>query len=84
MTDEKHYKLLEEFGNDHSIAKGGGIVVKCSAGYTSMTPVDKDCGCKYEDGNLLHDQLNGASSFLFWLRRKGYDIVQRKANIKKG
>ena len=81
MTDERHYELLEKFSNDHSIAKGGGILVTCSSGYTSMTPVDKEVGCKYEDGNMLCEQISGANSFLFWLRRNGYEI--KKVNKKK-
>jgi hypothetical protein len=75
MTDEQHYQLLEKFANEHSIAIGGGIKVHCSSGYTSYTPVNKDIGCKIEDSNFLNDQLKGADSFIYWLRRNGLKIV---------
>jgi hypothetical protein len=50
--------------------------------HTSYKPVGDVM--KYEDVNYLKSQMDGANSFLFWLRRKGYDIVQKKVNIKKG
>lgn len=82
MTDEKHAQLVQDFANEHSIAMGGGVIVNHSIGHTSYKPVGD--GMKYEDVNYLKSQMDGANSFLFWLRRKGYDIVQKKVNIKKG
>jgi hypothetical protein len=82
MTDEKHAQLVQDFANEHSIAMGGGIIVNHSTVNTSYKPVGD--GMKYEDVNYLKSQMDGASSFLFWLRRNGYDIVQKKVNIKKG
>jgi hypothetical protein len=78
LTDEKQNEFLEAFANEHSIAVGGGIQVTVSSGYTHYTPRQNGGGCKIEDGNFLHDQLSGATSFLYWLRRSGYTIVKEK------
>ena len=80
ITDTKHYELLEEFANGHSIAIGGNIKVNCSPCSTSLKPYDELKGCKIEDANYLNDQIKGADSFLFWLRRKGYIITKNKGN----
>lgn len=77
MTDEQHYKLIEDFANNHSVAIGGRIKVAISSYSTSMNPVNENEGMKFEDINYLSDQISGASSFLFWLRRN--DFVIRKA-----
>jgi hypothetical protein len=80
MTDEKHYRLVEDFANSHSVAIGGGIRVDYSCHHTSYRPQEGRAGMKYEDVNYLKEQIDGASSFLFWLRRNGYDI---KKQIRK-
>lgn len=76
MTDERHAQLVQDFANEHSIAKGGGIIVNHSMHHTSYKPVGD--GMKYEDVNYLKSQIDGANSFLFWLRRNGHEIVRRK------
>ena len=78
MTDEQHYKFLEDFANDHSIAIGGNIKVNCSPHHTSLKPYDELKGCKIEDANYLHEQIRGAESFLFWLRRKNFTLTKSK------
>ena len=78
MTDEQQNKFLEAFANEHSIAIGGGIKVTVASGYTHYLPIESGKGYKIEDGNFLHDQLSGATSFLYWLRRSGYTITKGK------
>jgi hypothetical protein len=83
MTDDFHYKLVEEFANKHSMAMGGGIKVNCTSHHTSFTPdyMANPYAMKYEDVNYLKSQMDGACSFLFFLRREGYEI--KKVNKKK-
>lgn len=76
MTYKKHAQLVQDFANEHSVAIGGGIIVNHSIHLTLYKPVGD--GMKYEDCNFLSDQISGADSFMFWLRRKGYDIVRKK------
>jgi alpha-N-acetylglucosamine transferase len=79
--DDKHYELIEEYANDHSISKGGNIEVKITAHNTSITPINVRDAMRYEDVCYLHDQINGATNFLYWLRRKGYKITKEKKNV---
>jgi hypothetical protein len=78
MTDEQQSKFIEDFANDSSVAIGGGIKVSVSTGHTHYEPDECCGGLKIEDANFLHDQISGATSFVYWLRRSGYDIIKRK------
>lgn len=82
MTDEKHYKLVEDFANDHSMAIGGGIKVVYTAYHTQFIPSTKPSTMKYEDVCFLSEQISGANSFMFWLRRNGYEIRKVKNGNK--
>ena len=75
MTDDQYYTLLEQFANDHSIAKGGNIEVSITPMGEHFKPIGRIDGMKYEDVNYLKDQIDGASSFIFWLRRNNFKIV---------
>ena len=76
MTDKKMYKLINKFINNTSIVNGGDIDVVVTVNRTSMKP-NKE-GMKYEDCLLINELLRGSESFLFWLRRNGYDIVKKR------
>ena len=83
MTDEKHYKLVEDFANEHSVAIGGGIKVNHSHHHTQYVPKNEPSTMKYEDICYLKEQMDGANSFIFWLRRSGYEIKKAKGSKKK-
>jgi len=78
MTDEAAYKLVEDFANDHTLAED--IIVTHSSFHTSYTSKSND-GARYDDCCLLKTLVDGANSFMFYLRRNGYEIV--KKNKKK-
>ena len=73
----KHLKLLNQYANNHSLAKGGGIKVTITEHSTRLEPVENS-GMKYEDCNLLHDLIRGADHFICHLEREGYQISRRK------
>ena len=77
MTDKKHYKFVEQFANEHSIAIGGKISVTFEPHVCWFKPKDNPSTMKYEDVCYLSEQISGASSFVFWLRRNGYEIRRR-------
>lgn len=76
MTDDQAYKLVEDFANDHAMAKDK-IKVAHTPHHTSYTAIPAT-GAHYEDCVYLSQQVNGADSFMFWLRRNGYKIVKEK------
>lgn len=78
ITDDQHYKFLQDFANDHSIVIGGDMKVTCSINHISIEALDREKGCKIEDSNFLHDQIRGAEAFLYWLRRNNYTIMKGK------
>ena len=79
MTDEQHYKLVEDFANAHSVSKDT-IEVTHTAHHTQYKAIPNS-GAHYEDVVYLSQQVSGADAFVFWLRRNGYDII--KKNKKK-
>jgi hypothetical protein len=79
MTDNEQCKMLEKFINDHVLATH--IKVEVTSYHKSFSPRIKGAGANYEDANLLASILTGAESFLYYLRRNGYEI--KKTNKKK-
>jgi len=74
---EKNLKLINDFANSTSVAKGGNILITEHG--THFTPLDsKKGGMKYEDCNLLHDLIRGAEQFIYYLERNSYDIKKQK------
>jgi hypothetical protein len=79
--DAKRCEMLEEFANQHSIAKGGGIHVVYTEFSTLFSPIEGSIGFHFEDSEYLRQILMGASQLLFWLSREGYRII--KPRVKK-
>jgi hypothetical protein len=73
----KNLKLLNEFVNDHSLCKGGGITCTITEHGCEMTHSWDDGSFKCEDSNMLHDIIRGAEQLIWYLERNGYEI--RKA-----
>ena len=69
LTDEQHYKLLEEFANQHSIVVGGNIKVSANIHSICFKPIDKSKGMRYEDTQYLDSVIRGANQFIFFMRR---------------
>jgi len=72
MTDKKMYELLNKFANEHTLAEY--IKVDISEYRQGYKPREENSPAKYEDCKLLSSIVMGAESFLFWLRRKGYEV----------
>jgi hypothetical protein len=68
MTEKKMYRLLNEFANEHLLAKDVNIEVT-SSGKSFKAKTNEGAG--YNDAVLLGDLIRGAESFLYWARRKG-------------
>ena len=69
MTDEKMYKILEDFANSHTLARD--IVVSMNGYSTSFKPRFPADSFKHEDSELLSEIVRGATHFMMWLRREG-------------
>ena len=82
MTDESACKMLEKFINDHVLATH--IEVQVSNHHKSFKPRIEGVGANDEDANLLASILTGAESFMFWLRRRGYEITLKDAKTGAG
>lgn len=83
LTDKEHAQLLEDFANDHSLAIGGNIQVTKTEHSEGYAPREGYGGFKFEDGHLLSSILQGATHFLYYLRRNGYEIRKQKLPNKK-
>jgi hypothetical protein len=77
MKDKQRLKILNEFANDLSIAKGGELKVLVMDGMTSIIPKDKKVYGRYEDAQMISDIIKGASQLMFYLTREGYKITKR-------
>ena len=75
MTDEQHYKLVEDFANDHTLAEE--IIVTHTSFHTSYKSKNNN-GAKYDDCMLLGRLVDGANTFMYYLRRNGYKIIKTK------
>ena len=78
MNDKERCRMLETFANQHSIAKGGGIHVTYTEFSTGFNPTPEHDGFHFEDSEYLRQILMGASQFLYYLERKGFEIKKRK------
>jgi len=74
MNDKQRCQMLEDFANQHSIAKGGGIHVSYTEFSTRFKPTPEHDGFNYEDSEYLRQILMGASQFIYYLEREGYEI----------
>lgn len=74
MTDKQHYKFIEDFSNDY-LATDTGIKVIYNSSYIHYKPMRVNT--KQEDVDYLSSRVDGATSFLYWLRRNGYEIVKK-------
>lgn len=75
MTDEQHYKLVENFANDHTLAED--IICTHTSFHTSYKSKSNK-GARYDDCCLLKSLVDGADAFMFYLRRNGYKIIKSK------
>lgn len=78
MKDAERNKLVEDFANESSIAKGGHIKVTYGDHCTSFQPAPEYTGFKFEDGQYLERLIDGASAFVFWLSRSGLTISKKR------
>ena len=83
MIDKQINALLNEFANNTSVATGGEICVNISTGDSSYTPKNKDSYMKFEDCNMLHDLIGGATQFLYFLERAGYKVIKKRGKVDK-
>jgi hypothetical protein len=74
--DEKRMEMLEEFANDHALAKDIEVIITSNS--KSFTPRYPESYAKYEEANLLASLITGAESFLYWMSRKGYEVKRVK------
>ena len=81
MNIKQRNELLQTFANDNSVAKGGHIRVEISDYGTGYKPYIGYPGFKFEDGQILSQIVDGASNFLWWAMREGYEI-KRKRKVK--
>ena len=75
--DDRQHKLLEDFANGQSVCKGGNIKVTVDRFSTHFQPKDGYDGFKCEDSQFISELLTGATHFMYWLRREGYEIKKR-------
>ena len=78
--NKKMLKILNDFANDHSLAKGGEIKVTITDYCKSFEPSGFKSTCKYDDVNLLNSLIEGAECLLYFLSRNGYYISKRRKN----
>jgi hypothetical protein len=70
MSDDEMYKLIEDFANNTSVAIGGNIQAYVSHFSSELKPKSGFQGMKYEDTQYLDSLIQGATNFLFWMRRR--------------
>ena len=88
---KKYLELLNEFANDLSTVRGGGIDVVITDHSVEMKPrpqdgryyATPDQTVRYEDGNYVADIIKGAQSLLYYLERNGYVIGKKVKRRKK-
>jgi len=82
MKDSIRCKLVEDFANSTSLAKGGHISVCYNEHCYGFTPEPGYSGFKCEDSYHLGHLIDGASAFMFWIARNGYKITKPKLHGK--
>lgn len=70
-----HLKILNEFAQDK--ADLFDVSVEITEHRTSYKPKNPSHGAFYEDVIALSSNITGAQSFMYWLRRKGYEICKK-------
>jgi hypothetical protein len=68
MTDERMYKILQDFAQSHTLSKD--VLVEINGHSKTFTAIG-DNGAKYGDMILLAELIRGAEHFMLWLRREG-------------
>ena len=74
MTDDQMYEILEQFANQHTLARD--IEVKMSSFSTHFSPRFPAVSFKHEDSDLLGEILRGAMHLMMWARRN--NVVRLK------
>ena len=81
MKDEEMYQILQNFAQNHTLARN--IEVSISQGHTSFTPRFPAESFKHEDSELLSSLIQGATHFMYWLRREGKARLVKSATKKR-
>ena len=71
MRDDKMYKLLNIYAKNNPLSEH--IEVDVYSGGISMKPKPGH-SCYYNDAEVLTRMIDGATHFLFWMRRQGYEM----------
>jgi len=78
LNEKKRLKLLNQFLNDSPLTRDFKVEVSSY----SVRYYPKQVYMHIEDVEMLNKIREGATNFLYWLERNGYDIV--KVRKKKG